>query len=86
MTLYEEFLETATDEEVYDIETVQKRINDGSVWHLEGAEGREASRLLKAGLCELGYKRHKDFWGNVVPSRFDLKPGTMGAPINTRLI
>lgn len=62
----------------------QKIINDGSVWKMQGSYGRQAMRLLEAGLCELGEKRFTDFWGNVVPSRFDVKPGTKGAPLSTR--
>lgn len=77
-----EFYEAETEAE--EIEAYQKRINDGTIWHFEGAAGRRAMELLEAGLCELGEKRFTDYWGNVVPSRYDVKPGTKGAPLSTR--
>lgn len=67
-----------------EIEAIQKRINDGSIWRMEGAAGRRAMQLLEAGLCELGEKRFTDYWGNTVPSRYDVQPGTKGAPLSTR--
>lgn len=70
--------------EAEEIEAIQKRINDGSIWKMEGSAGRRAMQLLEAGLCELGKTRHTDYWGNVVPSRFDVQPGTKGAPLSTR--
>ena len=39
----------ATEEEV--IEGIQRLIDDGTVWHLQGFYGRLASRLIEAGLC-----------------------------------
>lgn len=77
-----EFYEAETESE--EIEAYQKRINDGSIWKFEGSAGRRAMELLRAGLCELGEKRFTDYYGNVVPSRFDVKPGTTGAPLSTR--
>lgn len=71
-------------EETEEIEFFQKIINDGSVWRLQGSYGRRAMDLLEAGLCELGEQRFTDYYGNVVPSRFDVKPGTKGAPLSTR--
>ena len=64
-----------------EIEFFQKIINDGSVWHLQGSYGRRASELLEARLCELGEKGYHDYWGNYVPSRFEVKSGTKGSPI-----
>ena len=85
MTRYDKFLETATDEEVQEVKSVQAGINSGSVWHLEGSAGRNAMSFINAGVCELGKKGHKDYWGNYVPSRSEVKPGTKGAPLSTRL-
>lgn len=62
----------------------QKIINDGTVWKLQGSYGRQAMAYLEAGLCELGEQRFQDYYGNTVPSRYDVKPGTKGAPLNTR--
>ena len=85
MTLYDQFLETATDEEIQEVKSVQGGINSGSIWHFEGSAGRHAMSFIDAGLCELGKKGHKDYWGNYVPSKFEVKSGTKGAPLNTRL-
>jgi len=71
-------------EEQEEVAFFQKMINDGSVWHFQGAYGRRAMDLLRARKCELGEKRFKDAYGNVVPSRFDVKAGMMGAPLSTR--
>lgn len=68
-----------------EIEFFQGIINDGSVWKLQGCYGRRASDLLNAGLCELGEKGFYDYWGNYVPSRFEVEPGTKGSPLDTRI-
>ena len=81
---YQHFLDTATKDEIEHVKKYQEWINSGLAWRLEGAVGREAMSLLDAGLCELGEERHTDYWGNVVPSKYDVKPGTKGAPLETR--
>jgi hypothetical protein len=58
---------------------MQKMINSGTVWHLEGAMGRAAMDFINAGLCMLGVEGHKDFWGNYVPGRYEVKAGTKGS-------
>jgi hypothetical protein len=57
----------------------QKFINTGDVWRLEGAMGRAAMNLIEQGQCILGREGHKDFWGNYVPSRDEVKAGTKGS-------
>ena len=66
------------------IQAIQRMINDGSVWHMEGSLGREAMDYLKAGYCELGEKSFRDYWGNKIPSRYEVKAGTTGASLSTR--
>ena len=66
-------------QEEYGVDTMQRLINDGSVWHMEGSYGREAMRLLESGQCMLPKKQYKDFYGNVIPSRDNVKPGTTGS-------
>jgi hypothetical protein len=61
-----------------DVVQMQSWIDSGTVWHLEGSMGREAMRLLEVGVCFLPEERHRDYWGNTVPARTDLQPGTKG--------
>lgn len=77
-------IETFDDEEDGQIEAYQILINSGQVWHMSGTYGRQAMELLRCGLCELGEIRFKDAYGNTVPSRYDVKPGTTGASLATR--
>jgi len=73
--------------ELADKQTVkmfQKMINDGSVWSMQGSYGRTAMELLEAGLCELGKKPCHDYYGNRVPSRYEVESGTRGASLKTR--
>lgn len=69
------------DAETHDeyVEAMQRRINDGSIWKMEGSAGRGAMSLIEQGLCMLGTEGHRDFWGNYVPSRDEVKPGTKGS-------
>ena len=48
-------------QEDYGVAGMQRLINDGSVWHMEGSYGREAMRLLESGQCMLPKKQYKDF-------------------------
>lgn len=67
-----------------EIDMFQKLINSGDVWHLQGSYGRHAMNLLRAGKCELATIPFKDAYGNIVPSRYQVKAGTTGAPLSTR--
>ena len=61
------------------IEGYQKLIDNGQAWHLEGSVGRNAMALIEAGKCTLGPKGFRDFYGNYVPSKFEVEPGTKGS-------
>ena len=61
------------------IKEYQKLINSGQAWYLEGSIGREAMNLINNGYCYLGLTGHKDFYGNYVPGRYEVKPGTKGS-------
>lgn len=72
--------------EYYDAETeldyvsaMQRRINDGSIWRLEGSAGRAAMELIESGACALGPNDCHDYWGNHVPSRSQVQEGTKGS-------
>ena len=62
-----------------DIFELQAMVNNGTAWRMEGAIGRESMRLLECGRLILGTKRITDYWGNIIPSRYDVKPGTKGS-------
>lgn len=57
----------------------QLLIDDGSAWRLEGHVGRTAMDLIEQGYCTLGEVGHRNFYGNYVPSRFEVEPGTKGS-------
>jgi hypothetical protein len=61
------------------VEAIQEAIDNGSAWRLEGAIGREAMDLIEAGYCMLGPDSHHDYWGNRIPSRYEVQPGTKGS-------
>lgn len=55
------------------IKMFQAMINDGSVWGLQGHYGRTAQALIEAELCKHATVRHKDYYGNTLPSKSDVK-------------
>lgn len=59
--------------------TYQGLINSGSAWRLEGSFGRAAMSALEAGYAILGTEGHRDYYGNYVPSRTEVKSGTKGS-------
>lgn len=69
--------ENATDEQV--VAGYQELVNTGVAWQLEGHVGRTAMALIKAGKIMLGEVAYKDYWGNRVPSRFEVQPGSVGS-------
>ncbi len=58
---------------------LQALINSGAAWTLEGAVGRAAMAAIEAGRCALGPESMHDFWGNRVPARTEVVPGTKGS-------
>jgi len=58
---------------------LQAAINEGTAWKLQGAYGRELMAAITNGFCMLGTKSARDYWGNVIPARDDVKPGTKGS-------
>lgn len=68
----------ATNERDY-YRALQRRINDGSIWHFEGSAGRAAMQAIEDGYCCLGRQGHCDYWSNYVPSRRQVKRGTKGS-------
>lgn len=68
--------EDATEEEVLD--AYQHLVNTGQAWKLEGHVGRVAMHLLELRAIALGETAHHDYYGNRVPSRFEVEAGTKG--------
>lgn len=57
---------------------MQRLIDDGQAWNLEGFYGRNMMRAITEGYCLLGLNAHNDAYGNKVPSRLDVQEGTKG--------
>ncbi len=57
---------------------LQTAINGGQ-WSLQGSYGRAMMDAIKCGWCLLGKFSARDYWGNMIPSRTDVKPGTPGS-------
>lgn len=62
-----------------EIQAYQKLINSGRAWRMEGRVGRTAMSLIESGDCILGTVGHRDYYGNYVPSRFEVQSGTKGS-------
>jgi hypothetical protein len=71
------YRDDATHEEV--IECYQHLIDTGQAWRLEGHVGRTAMDLIESGECTLGEQGHRDYYGNYVPSRHEVEPGSKGS-------
>jgi len=69
--------EDSTEDEV--AECYQDLIDSGQAWQMEGHVGRTAMGLIEAGVCTLGEIGHRDYWGNYIPSRHEVEPGTKGS-------
>ncbi len=59
---------------------LQELIDSGMAWRLEGAVGRACMAAIMAGECMLGPVAHTDYYGNYVPSRYEIRPGSPGSP------
>jgi hypothetical protein len=65
------------------VDVMQSLIDDGSVWSMEGRMGRHAMGLLQSGACMLPKQGHKDAYNNYIPSRDEVKAGSMGSYKNS---
>ncbi len=65
--------------EVEVVALFQSLIDDGSVWRLQGHYGRVAMQFIESGKCTLGPTSCQDYFGNRVPSRFEVKAGSPGS-------
>jgi hypothetical protein len=60
---------------------VQQLINSGLAWTLEGSVGRACMAAIQSGDAMLGRHAHRDYWGNYVPGRGEVQPGTKGSQL-----
>jgi hypothetical protein len=73
-------IEAEDDVDEYDyFASVQRAINVGS-WTFQGSFGRTMMDAIVTGRCLLGTKEFRDYYGNPVPSRDQVKAGTKGSP------
>ena len=66
-----------TEEEYY--AAMQRAINSGA-WNFPGQYGRAMMAAIESGACLLGRSSQTDAYGNTVPGRDDVQPGTKGSP------
>lgn len=59
--------------------TLQRAINEGSAWRLQGSYGRSMMLAIEAGRCLLGPNSTEDAYGNRIPSRQEVQSGTKGS-------
>ena len=83
-------METITLEQIEELQSeycltdLQKFITTGDAWITEGHIGRTAMSALEQGACLLPEESHNDAYGNTVPSRNSLMPGTKGTLANAQ--
>ena len=58
--------------------SIQRAINDG-LWSLQGSYGREMMGAIEGGYCLLGKKQFTDYYGNIIPSRFQVTSKSKGS-------
>lgn len=68
----------ADTDEQDEIRALQTMINGGH-WSFQGSVGRAMMAAIEAGVCALGPEPARDYWGNRIPSRSEVEPGTKGS-------
>lgn len=58
---------------------IQRAINSGTAWSFQGSYGRTMMDAIESGFCMLGTASARDYWGNRIPSRDEVKAGTKGS-------
>lgn len=61
-----------------EVRALQTLINSGT-WGLQGSYGRAMMDAIESGYCALGTEPARDYWGNRIPSRDEVEPGTKGS-------
>ena len=73
-----ETIEDRCDDQEY-FRSMQRQINSGLVWRLQGSTGRAAMRSIEDAHCMLGREDGRDYYGNHIPSRTQVQAGTKGS-------
>lgn len=60
------------------LDALQALVDSGDAWRLEGSIGRSAMAAIDAGLVFLPDVDHRDYYGNRIPRRSVLEPGSKG--------
>lgn len=71
-------------QEAYGYKELQALIESGDVWKMEGSMGRGAMDSLESGACFLPEEPRRDYYGNRIPSRNELKEGSKGTLLNSQ--
>lgn len=58
---------------------LQRMVNSGQAWRMEGTFGRGVMAMIENGALMLGVKGLRDFYGSYVPGRDEVQPGTKGS-------
>lgn len=66
-------------QDLYGYKQMQKMINNGSAWMMEGSYGRLTMDCIRQGKCILPRKSHQDYWGNKIPSRYEVGRYSIGS-------
>lgn len=72
-------IKNGSDDEETAMKAMQRVINDGQGWKMQGSMGRSMMAALEAGQCMLGKTATADYYGNAIPSRDQVKAGTKGS-------
>ena len=68
---------TCTTKQYY--QAMQRAINSGMGWKMQGSYGRTMMDAINGGYCMLGHNDARDYYGNHIPSRDQVKAGTKGS-------
>lgn len=72
-------LETGEGSDDEQFTAMQRVINDGAGWKMQGSMGRSMMAAIEGGWCMLGKGVFTDYYGNRIPSRYIVQEGTKGS-------
>jgi hypothetical protein len=82
MALYEDIMEIEQadgEDQASEACAMQRIINDGNGWRMQGSMGRSMMAAIEAGICMLGERPTQDAYGNGIPARSMVVDGTKGS-------